>query len=61
VLCGARDLPSRIAAARELVARLPHGELALVDNAGHLPNLDSPNVYNELVRAFLTRHAGTRT
>ena len=61
VVCGAYDLPSRITAARELAARLPRGELALVDDAGHLPNLDSPDTYNRLVGAFLSRHTGTRT
>ena len=61
VVCGAHDLPDRVATARDLARRLPRGELALIDDAGHLPNLDSPNTYNRLVRAFLSRHAGTRT
>ena len=61
VVCGAHDLPARVAIARDLARRLPRGELALVDDAGHLPNLDSSDTYNHLVRAFLSRHAGTRT
>jgi pimeloyl-ACP methyl ester carboxylesterase len=61
VICGARDLPDRVAAARALAGRLPRGELALVDGAGHLPNLDSADDYNRRVRTFLEQHAGTRT
>jgi 3-oxoadipate enol-lactonase len=61
VLCGSHDLPERIAAARTLARRLPHGELALVEDAGHLPNLDSPRTYNRLVHAFLSRYATART
>ncbi len=60
VLCGSHDLPERIAAARTLADRLPHGELVLVEHAGHLPNLDSPRAYNRLVHAFLRRHATAR-
>ena len=61
VVCGAYDLPARIVAARELAKRLPRGEFALVDDAGHLPNLDSPDAYNRVVRAFLSKHTESRT
>jgi 3-oxoadipate enol-lactonase len=61
VICGSQDLPDRVAAARTLADRLPRGELTLVDRAGHLPNLDSADDYNRLVRAFLDQHARTRT
>jgi len=60
VLSGEFDLPARLHAARQLAARLPHAELAMVANAGHLPNLDSPHAYSELCRAFLSRHVAAR-
>jgi len=56
ILCGASDLASRRHAARQLAARLPDAELAVVPGAGHLPNLDSPDTYSRLCRQFLTRH-----
>jgi pimeloyl-ACP methyl ester carboxylesterase len=56
VLSGAHDLASRRLAARQLAARLPDTELAVIAGAGHLPNLDSPDAYNTLCRQFLMRH-----
>jgi 3-oxoadipate enol-lactonase len=56
VLSGEFDLAGRRAAARQLAARLPDAELAVIPGAGHLPNLDRPDIYSELCRGFLTRH-----
>jgi len=56
VLSGAYDLASRRRAARQLTARFPDAELAVIPGAGHLPNLDRPDAYSELCRQFLTRH-----
>jgi pimeloyl-ACP methyl ester carboxylesterase len=60
VLSGEHDLPGRRLAARRLAARLPDAELAVISGAAHLPNLDSPDVYSRLCRAFLLRHCGPR-
>jgi 3-oxoadipate enol-lactonase len=60
VLSGEHDLPGRRLAARQLAARLSDAELAVVCGAAHLPNLDSPDVYSKLCRAFLLRHCGPR-
>jgi len=56
VLSGEYDLPVRRQAAKQLAARLPDAELAVIPAAGHLPNLDSPDTYSRLCRGFLTRH-----
>lgn len=56
ILSGAFDLPSRGHAARRLAAHLSDAELAVIAGAGHLPNLDSPDVYSQLCRQFLARH-----
>jgi pimeloyl-[acyl-carrier protein] methyl ester esterase len=61
VLSGEYDLPSRRQAARQLIARLPDAELAVIAGAGHLPNLDSPDVYSKLCGGFLTRHCARDT
>ena len=60
VLSGEHDLPGRRLAARRLAARLPDAELAVISAAAHLPNLDNPDVYSKLCRAFLLRHCGPR-
>jgi len=61
VLSGEHDSPSRRDAARQLAARLPQAELAVVAGAGHLPNLDDPDRYSTLCRDFLTRHCARDT
>lgn len=57
IINGEFDLPSRLQAAGRLGSLLPSAQRALVGAAGHLPNLDNPDAYNRLCRAFLTRHA----
>jgi 3-oxoadipate enol-lactonase len=57
VITGADDLAPRIRAADLLAQRLPIAERAVVAAAAHLPNLDNPLVYNNLVWGFLNRHA----
>jgi pimeloyl-ACP methyl ester carboxylesterase len=56
VLSGEYDLAGRKRAARQLAARLSDAEFAEIPGAGHLPNLDSPDVYSKLCREFLTHH-----
>jgi 3-oxoadipate enol-lactonase len=57
VMTGEYELASRVEAADLLMQRLPCAERAVVAAAGHLPNLDNPVAYGNLVRAFLDRHA----
>jgi pimeloyl-ACP methyl ester carboxylesterase len=56
VITGAHDLARRIESADLLARRFPCAERAMVADAGHLPSLDNPVAYNNLVRAFLQRH-----
>jgi 3-oxoadipate enol-lactonase len=60
ILSGEYDLPGRRQAAQQLAARLPDAELAVIPGAAHLPNLDSPDAYSKLCRAFLVRHCSRR-
>jgi pimeloyl-ACP methyl ester carboxylesterase len=57
ILSGEHDLPGRRQAAKQLAARLPDAELAVIPGAGHLPNLDTPDTYSKLCRGFITRHS----
>jgi pimeloyl-ACP methyl ester carboxylesterase len=56
VLSGERDLAGRRRAAQQLAAGLSDAELAVIPGAGHLANLDRPDLYGKLCRAFLLRH-----
>jgi len=55
VLSGELDVPRRIQSADRLSTRL-NAERAVIAGAGHLPNLDRPDEYSEICRAFLRRH-----
>jgi 3-oxoadipate enol-lactonase len=55
IISGALDLESRIRAADALARSLAASERAIVPAAGHMPNIDNPGVYNDLLRRFLVR------
>jgi pimeloyl-ACP methyl ester carboxylesterase len=56
---GTEDARAPRPVADELVAHIPGAELAVIDGAGHLVNVDSPEQFATEVRAFLARHADT--
>ncbi len=56
VITGAHDVARRIKSADRLAQRFACAERAVVADAGHLPNLDNPVAYHNLVRAFLQRY-----
>jgi 3-oxoadipate enol-lactonase len=60
VLSGELDVPRRVQSADRLSAELPRAERAVITGAGHLPNLDRPDEYSEICRAFLSRHTQAR-
>jgi 3-oxoadipate enol-lactonase len=60
VITGEYDRAVRVQAADRLATRLPNAERAVVADSGHLPALDNPVAYNNLVREFLHRHAAAR-
>lgn len=55
VVAGEEDAPYA-ALAREMVRRLPRGELFLVPEAGHAAHLEQPEAFARAVRGFLRRH-----
>lgn len=57
ILSGEYDLPGRRQAAKQLAARLPDAELAVIPGAGHLPSLDTPDTYSRLCRGFISRYS----
>jgi pimeloyl-ACP methyl ester carboxylesterase len=55
IINGAFDVGGRRAAGRRLQSLLRDSGLALVDDAAHLPNLDAPGAYNDLISEFACR------
>jgi pimeloyl-ACP methyl ester carboxylesterase len=58
VINGEFDLRSRRLAGEALGKSLPHAAHRIIPGAGHLPNLDQPQTYNEILRHFLQRTHG---
>ena len=56
VINGARDTPARRTAGVELARSLASAEHVLIPDAAHLPNLDAPHAYNQLMSGFALRH-----
>ena len=52
---GAIDSPDHVRMVRELVETVPDGRLAVVEYAGHMPNLEQPAVFEHVLRRFLDR------
>jgi 3-oxoadipate enol-lactonase len=58
VVVGARDRVTPPALARELAGRIDGAELAILEGAGHLSNMEAPDAFNRAVLAFLARAGG---
>lgn len=55
VVVGEEDTLTPVDESRKLVAALPNAELAVVPHAGHLANLEQPDAFNAVLKAFLSR------
>jgi len=53
VLCGSGDKVTPPALSRELAALIPGARYAEIAGAGHLSNLENPEVFNRLVEEFI--------
>lgn len=58
VVVGSEDRLTTVAMAREMAAEIPGAELTVIDDAGHLVNIEKPAEFNAAALAFLRRHAG---
>jgi YbgC/YbaW family acyl-CoA thioester hydrolase len=59
VMVGAEDRLTPPRDAEAMAKAIPGGRLALIPDAGHLPPLEQPEVFNRHLRAFLDRLAGS--
>ncbi|MGI0012457.1 MAG: alpha/beta fold hydrolase [Nitrososphaera sp.] len=53
VLVGEHDAVTPPSAAKTMHERIPNSKLYLIDNAGHMSNLENPNVFDEHLTKFL--------
>jgi pimeloyl-ACP methyl ester carboxylesterase len=53
VIVGEDDVLTPPALSKDMAARLPHSTLVVIENAGHLTNLEQPAAFNAAVKAFL--------
>ena len=54
VIVGRQDEFTPVSKAEEMHAALPNSKLAVIENAGHMPNLERPEEFNEIVLEFLS-------
>ena len=57
VLWGELDFPHVLADCRHLAAQLPNAQAQLLSGTAHLPNLEQPQRFNQLLLAFLAAQA----
>ena len=57
VVTGAHDMPDFIEGADQMAAALPNARYALIEDAGHLAPLETPDEFRELLLGFLSRDA----
>ena len=60
LVVGSEDPFLPVDEAREIVASAPNGRLEILEGAGHFPNIERRNRFNELLREFLAEAAGGR-
>jgi 3-oxoadipate enol-lactonase len=54
IISGEADIPSFMMMADAYARTLPHARREIISGAGHLANLERPDVFNALLRDFLT-------
>jgi 3-oxoadipate enol-lactonase len=52
-VCGSEDTGASPATMRDMAARTPNAEFAIVEGSAHLPNIDNDRGFHEAVRDFL--------
>ncbi len=58
ILVGDQDALTPVSDARTIFERIPHAELRVLEDAGHLSNLERPELFTEHVASFLRETLG---
>jgi len=53
VIVGAHDIPYPLAASDYMLEKIPFAQKAIIEDAAHLPNMDQPHEFREIVKKFL--------
>ncbi len=61
VMVGDQDAITPVSDARTLFERIPHAELAVIEDAGHLSNLERSDLFTERVASYLREQVGVQT
>ena len=56
VVVGREDVYTPVAVAEELSQHIPNAELVVIENAGHMPNLERAGAFNEAIGSWLRRY-----
>jgi pimeloyl-ACP methyl ester carboxylesterase len=56
LIWGDADARSPLDVAHQFANAVPHAELEVIPDAGHISNLDQPGPFNDAVRSFCRRH-----
>ncbi len=56
LITGDEDIVTPLSSARELMARVPHAQLEVLNKCGHWPTLERTDTTRRLARDFLDRH-----
>ena len=57
VIVGEHDIPYILAAADVMVSQIPSAQKVTIADAAHLPNMDHPAEFQQIVKTFLEQHA----
>ncbi|MGA7669283.1 MAG: alpha/beta fold hydrolase [Nitrolancea sp.] len=57
VILGERDIADFHVFARKMADEIPGAEMAVIPDAGHMVNMEAPEIFNELVVRFLLRQS----
>jgi len=58
IICGREDEVTPLAQSEFMHDNIDHSELGILDNAGHVSNLEKPHEFNQLILSFLTNLRG---
>lgn len=57
VICGAEDVATTPTTVQELAESIPNARLILIENAGHLPCIEQPDVMSSKIKQFFEEHS----
>jgi 2-hydroxy-6-oxonona-2,4-dienedioate hydrolase len=53
IIVGAQDIPYMLAAADYMVNKIPSAQKVIIEDGAHLPNMDQPDQFRQIVTKFL--------